>query len=177
MKTVEVRRHSERADRSADESPLTERGRQMCLALAGRDYALVVSSPALRARETAELISGKPPRIDGRLLPDIGALPRGFWESAKRIADYDELSVSHTAARRSAEAQAAVWSELAAEVEEGGRVLVASHGAVVELGAIAVAQTLGTTLEGRVFGLCEGVEIAYDAGGPTAMKLLRVPPL
>lgn len=177
MRTVEVRRHAERADRGDEESALTERGRQMCAALARRagGYALVVSSPPPRAKETAELIGGRLDRVEPRLLPPMEELPQGFWERLSGISGYVELVRSHEAARRVAEEQAALWAELAAEVADGERVLAISHGGVVELGTAAVCERLRPALEGPTFGLCEGVLVSYDGDAPAAIEALRSP--
>lgn len=64
MPILEVRRHAERADRADEASALSERGRALCRELAPRcgPYALVLASPAARAKETAERL-GRP--LDG----------------------------------------------------------------------------------------------------------------
>src|SRR5258708_8908501 len=68
MSVLEVRRHAERGMGT----PLTPRGEATARALAGTEYALVVSSPLERAMRTAELIGGRPPAAEPRLLPPIG---------------------------------------------------------------------------------------------------------
>src|SRR5258708_16818081 len=63
-----LRRHAERGMGT----PLTPRGEATARALAGTEYALVVSSPLERAMRTAELIGGRPDAPEPRLPPPIG---------------------------------------------------------------------------------------------------------
>jgi len=61
---------------SRTDIPLTEAGREAARALAlGREFALVLSSPRVRARETAEL-AGFEPEID----PDLVEIDYGDYE-------------------------------------------------------------------------------------------------
>src|SRR5439155_842639 len=61
MPLIEIRRHAERADPKNNQGSLSEAGRAMALALAKRAprFALVLSSPLPRAKETAQLIAGR----------------------------------------------------------------------------------------------------------------------
>lgn len=175
MRTIEVRRHAERADSTDEASVLTERGRQMCEVLASRaqPYALVVSSPKTRALETARLIAGRLDRVEPGLLPELHGLPFGFWEELHDLAGYRDLMASQAGARRIAEGQMALWASLVAEVEDGASVLAVSHGAVVELGGLLAAERLGRLLDGPTFGLCEGVTVNYEGVVPMAVEIVR----
>src|SRR5258708_14695476 len=68
MSVLEVRRHAERGMGT----PLTPRGEATARALAGTEYALVVSSPLERAMRTAELIGGRLPPAQPGPPPPIG---------------------------------------------------------------------------------------------------------
>ena len=59
MPVLEIRRHAERTDRGNEQSALSQGGRAMAESLAKRapKYALVLSSPLPRAKETALTIA------------------------------------------------------------------------------------------------------------------------
>jgi phosphohistidine phosphatase len=80
-------RHAEAAAGEPDElRPLTARGREQARALGRRLRAeglvpdAVVTSPLLRARETAAALALGEPRVDGRLAP--GATPAAIRDAA-----------------------------------------------------------------------------------------------
>ena len=60
MPVLDIRRHAQRINLADNQSALAPAGQQMCarLAKAAPNYALVVSSPLPRAKETAERIAG-----------------------------------------------------------------------------------------------------------------------
>ena len=80
---LEIRRHAERMNLQDNQSALSAVGRAMCdrLAKEAPQYAVVVSSPLPRAKETAERIAGRLDGTDPALLPDLGgAAARMFGE-------------------------------------------------------------------------------------------------
>jgi phosphohistidine phosphatase len=75
---VYVLRHAKAEKGEPDElRRLNDRGREQARRLAdelsGVSFDAVLSSPLLRARETAELVSGRRPEIDDRLAPGATA--------------------------------------------------------------------------------------------------------
>lgn len=176
MRALEVRRHAERADRSDEHSGLSESGRAMCLRL-GRDtpaYALVVASPLPRAMETARLIGGRLDRVEGALLPDLHGLPFGFWEGLRDLAAYWDLHRRSDGARRLGAEQAALWASLVSSLAEGESGLAVSHGAVIELGAVALAAPVSVALDGPVFGYCEGIVATFERDAAIGVRILRI---
>ena len=174
---LEVRRHAERTDRSNEQSALSPRGRAMAESLAKRvpQYALVFSSPLPRAKETAHLIAGRLDAIEPGFLPEMGGVigDRIFGEM-RTLADWAEVLREREDARKFASDQLATWARVAMRVGEKDRVLAISHGGIIELPAITLAQRLRTPLDGASFGYCEGVVITYAKGAPITIEPVRV---
>src|SRR5207245_6771176 len=147
-------------------------GREMCerLAKAAPRYALVVASPLPRAKETAERIAGRLDGIDPGLLPDIA---QGITER-RTLADWAALMRDHDDARRFAEEQLPVWSRIASRLEEKQTGLAVSHGGIIDLPAVLLAQPLGPAPGGPAFGYCEGVRVTYAKGAPAKIEALRI---
>jgi broad specificity phosphatase PhoE len=172
MATLDIRRHAQRRDLADSQSALSAAGREMCdrLAKVAPRYALVVSSPLPRAKETAERIGGRLDGIDPGLLPDIA---QGITER-RTLADWAALLRDQEDARRFAEEQLPVWSRIASRLEEKQTALAVSHGGIIDLPAVLLAQHLGTSLGGPAFGYCEGVRVTYAKGAPAKVEVLRV---
>jgi broad specificity phosphatase PhoE len=173
---LEIRRHAERIDRGDDRSALSAAGRAMCERLAkdAPKYALVVSSPLPRAKETAERIAGHLDGVDPALLPDLGGAAARMFGEMHALADWELLMRTSESARRFAEEQLPAWARIASRVGERDRVLAVSHGGIVDLPAIVVARQLGATLNGASFGYGEGVRVTYAKGAPVKIEELRV---
>jgi broad specificity phosphatase PhoE len=138
-------------------------------------FALVLSSPLPRARETARLIAGRLDAVEAGLLPEMGGVigDRIFGEM-RTLADWTEVLREREDARKFATEQLATWSRVAMRVGEKDRVLAISHGGIIELPALTLAQRLRQPLEGSSFGYCEGVVITYAKGAPTRIDALRI---
>ena len=147
----------------------------MCERLAKKmpTYALVVSSPLPRAKETAQRIAGRLDAVEAGLLPDLGGQAAQLFGEMRTLADWDRLMGQDAAARKFADEQLPVWTRLASRVGDNDRVLAISHGGIVDLPAIAIMKKLGIAIDGASFGYCEGVRITYAGGQPTAVAMLR----
>jgi broad specificity phosphatase PhoE len=174
---LEIRRHAERADMKNNESSLSPAGRTMAESLAKREpkVALVLSSPLPRAKETARLIAGRLDGVEPGFLPEMGGVigDRIFGEM-RTLADWAEILREREDARKFATDQLATWARVALRVGEKDRVLAVSHGGIIELPAITLAQRLRAPLEGASFGYCEGVVVTYAKSVPTKIEVLRV---
>ncbi|HEX9496102.1 MAG TPA: histidine phosphatase family protein [Candidatus Limnocylindria bacterium] len=168
MSVLEVRRHAERGMGT----PLTPRGEATARALAGTEYALVVSSPLERAMRTAELIGGRLDATEPGLLPDIGGA--GVFGPMATLADWRRLLRSDPKAAAFAHEQLATWARLAARVGQKDRVLAISHGGIIELPIVALAEEVGVPVDGPSFANLEGARITYDMKKRTKLELLRV---
>jgi broad specificity phosphatase PhoE len=174
---LEIRRHAERSDRGNEQSALSPGGRAMAESLAKRapNFALVVSSPLPRAKETAQLIAGRLDAVEPGFLPEMGGVigDRIFGEM-RTLADWAEVLREREDARKFATEQLATWARVAMRVGEKDRVLAVSHGGIIELPAITLAQRLRMPLEGASFGYCEGVAVTYAKGAPTKIEVVRI---
>jgi broad specificity phosphatase PhoE len=177
MPLLEIRRHAERTDRGNEESALSPAGRAMAQSLAKRapKFGLVLSSPLPRAKESALLIAGRLDATEPGLLPEMGGVigDRIFGEM-RTLADWAAVLREREDARKFATEQLATWARIAARVGDKDRVLAVSHGGIIELPALTLAQRLRTRLEGAAFGYCEGVEITYTKGAPTKIEVARL---
>jgi broad specificity phosphatase PhoE len=138
-------------------------------------YALVLSSPLPRAKETAQLLAGRLDAIETGLLPEMGgAIGDRIFGEMRTLADWAGLLQENEDARKFAAEQLATWTRIASRVGDKQRVLAVSHGGIIELPAITLARQLGKRLDGAAFGYCEGVLIDYERGAPTSIGALRV---
>ncbi len=167
MSVLEVRRHAERGLAT----PLSERGEAAARAMTVKKYALVVSSPLERAKRTAELVGGRLDAIEPGLLPDIGGA--GVFGSMATLADWRALLRSDPKARDFAHEQLATWARIAGRVGPKDVVLAISHGGIMELPIVALADELGIAIDGPSFANLEGARITYDAKKRTKLELLR----
>lgn len=138
-------------------------------------YALVLSSPLPRAKETAQTIAGRLDAIEPGFLPEMGgAIGDRIFGELRTLADWAEILREREDARKFATEQIATWARIAMRVGEKDRVLAVSHGGIIELPAITLAQRVRIPLEGASFGYCEGVVITYAKGAPTKIEVVRV---
>ena len=145
------------------------------LARRAAKFALVLSSPLPRAKETAQLIAGRLDAVEPGFLPEMGGVigDRIFGEM-RTLTDWADILREREDARKFASDQLATWARVAMRVGENDRVLAISHGGIIELPAITLTQRLRTPLEGPSFGYCEGVAIAYAKGAPRKIDTLRI---
>ena len=147
----------------------------MCekLAKTAPKYALVVSSPLPRAKETAQRIAGRLDGVEPGLLPDLGGQAAQLFGEMRTLVDWERLMARDDTARTFADEQLPVWSRLASRVKESDRVLAVSHGGIVDLPAIALMKKLGMAVDQASFGYGEGVRVTYKEGRATALEVLR----
>ncbi|HEY8824408.1 MAG TPA: histidine phosphatase family protein [Candidatus Limnocylindria bacterium] len=177
MPVLEIRRHAERTDRGNEQSALSKAGWEMAKVLSKRTgpFALVLSSPLPRAKETAQTIAGRLDGIEPGFLPEMGgAIGDRIFGEMRTLADWAEVLREREDARKFATEQLATWARVAMRVGAKDRVLAVSHGGIIELPAITLAQRLKTPLEGASFGYCEGVVVTYAKGAPTKIEVVRV---
>ena len=121
-------------------------------------FALVLSSPLPRAKETAQTIAGRLDAIEPGFLPEMGgAIGDRIFGEMRTLADWAEILREREEACKFASEQIATWARVAMRVGDKDRVLAVSHGGIIELPALTVAERLRTPLEGASFGYCEGV--------------------
>src|SRR5438552_2168894 len=177
MPLLEIRRHAQRTDRGNEESALSPGGRELAKILSKKagPFALVLSSPLPRAKETAQLIAGRLDAVEAGFLPEMGGvIGNRIFGDMRTLADWAEVLRERDDARKFATNQLATWARVAMRVGEKDRVLAISHGGIIELPAITLAQRLRSPLEGASFGYCEGVVVTYAKGAPMKIEIVRV---
>src|SRR5207245_3875427 len=166
-----------RTDRIREKIVLSLARRAMAEFLAKRaaNFAAVLSSPLPRAKETGRLIAGRLDGVEPGFLPEMGGVigDRIFGEM-RTLADWAEVLREREDACKFATEQLATWARVAMRVGEKDRVLAISHGGIIELPAITLAQRLRTPLDGASFGYCEGVVVTYANGMPTKLEAARI---
>jgi len=172
---LDIRRHAQRQNTNDQQSSLSTAGLAMCekLAKSAPKYALVVSSPLPRAKETAQRIAGRLDAVEPALLPDLGGQAAQVFGEMRTLADWSRLMARDEAARKFAEEQLPAWGRIATRVGEKDRVLAISHGGIVDLPALVIMRQLGVSIEVPSFNYCEGARITYAKGKPVAIDLLR----
>ena len=175
MPILDIRRHAQRQSLDDQQSALSTAGREMCdrLAKTAPRYALVVSSPLPRAKETAQRIAGRLDAIEPGLLPDLGSHAASLFGELRTLADWAALMTEREDARSFADEQLPVWARIASRAGEHDLVLAVSHGGIIDLPAILLMQRLGAKLEGASFGYGEGVRVTYAQGKAMAIEILR----
>ena len=176
MPVVDIRRHAQRRSLDDQQSALSTEGIALCekLATDAPRYALVVSSPLPRAKETAQRIAGRLDAADPALLPDLGSYASSIFGELHTLADWAGLLHDNAEAQRFAEEQLPAWARIASRVGERERVLAVSHGGIIELPAILLMQRLKVAVSGPSFGFGEGVRLTYAKGQPGVLEILRV---
>ena len=175
MPILDIRRHAERQNTNDQQSSLSTAGIAMCekLAKTAPKYALVISSPLPRAKETAQRIAGRLDGTEPGLLPDLGGQAAQLFGEMRTLTDWLRLLARDESARKFADAQLPVWSRIASRVKDHERVLAVSHGGIIDLPAVVLMKDLGASIDMPSFGYGEGVRITYRANKATALEVLR----
>jgi broad specificity phosphatase PhoE len=172
MKVLEHRRHSRR---DPGGSHLNREGVALAQRV-GRELApfdRVVTSPKPRAVETAvafgcavdaveEELAGMPDEIESAL------------DGEGSFAEYAVAGRRHPEVRRFMERQAELWEQELSRVPDRGRLLLVSHGGLIELGALGALPVPAAGF-GPALGLVEGVRLYWD-GRFVGGEVLRVSP-
>lgn len=175
-RSIEVRRHAERASARDDVGSLSRAGHDMARRLRQpeRSFALVISSSRERARDTAMAIADRVDEVDDVISgsPD-DALTQAQYDSMRSQAAVMELLAMSAPSRRFAEGQVAFWERVAGRIREGETALIVTHGGNIELAAALVASRLDTHIGALPLGYCEGVRVLYERGAPVGIE--RIP--
>ena len=175
MPILDIRRHAQRQNTNDQQSALSTAGVAMCEKLAkdAPKYALVVSSPLPRAKETAQRIAGRLDAVEPALLPDLGGQAAQLFGEMRTLADWSGLLARDGQARKFTEEQLPAWVRIVSRVGEKDRVLAISHGGIVDLPAVVLLGAVGASIDVPSFGYCEGLRVTYAKGKPVAVEVLR----
>jgi len=175
MRVVEHRRHSRR---ESGDVHLSRAGRALARRVAATigPFDRVVTSPKHRAVETAEALGFA---VDATL-PELAEMPDDVGLSDdvlgdRSFADYVRAVERSEAVAEYAHRQAELMrQQLARLTDPDGRLLMVSHGGVIELGA-AAARPEEARDWGGPLGHLEGVRLYLDRGKWVRGEVLRVP--
>jgi broad specificity phosphatase PhoE len=174
MRVIEHRRHSLRDPAGIH---LNRAGIALARRLAptlGR-FDRVVSSPKPRAIETAEALGFT---VDA-VVPELGVMPDDVGIAVDELhprsfGDYVRLAERSEAMAEYAQQQATLMREELEQVRDGGRLLMVSHGGIIEFGA-AAARPGDAVNWGEPVGYLDGIRLSLSRGGWVRGEVLRVP--
>ena len=182
MKTVELRRHSIRGE-SKDLSPYglqlareARRGLQEA-------YALVLSSPKTRCRQTVEAFGFRRYLIEERLGPLDYAPFDDFEKAIRKMRRKKQLSWIEAAfripeaspeLREAGKAVVKTAADIAAFLHDGETALAVTHGDIPELAALTVAPSFELKHLGRPLSFCEGVALRFEGDKLVNANVLRL---
>lgn len=173
--TIDVRRHAERASGPDAVGGLSAAGTAVARRLrpSGRGFALVVSSPRDRARDTAIALAGRVDEIAQILdvAPDEVLTQAQYDALRSQDAAAGFLSASATT-RRFAEHQLSFWENVGRRISDGDGALLVTHGGNVELTAVMLARSLQASVEPLPLTYCEGVRVRFEQGRLVGLERL-----
>jgi broad specificity phosphatase PhoE len=173
MKIIEHRRHAKRTKPSPHLNSEGVRAARKLGNSAG-PVARVVTSPKKRAVETAVAMGFA---IDDTIdvLKDIPEALNDYISHDAGFAAFYEAIAETPEADRFLRKLRNVFERELEKIPDGGRLLVVSHGGVVEWSALAclpeLARALGNPLE-----TAEGIELTWDRGKFVSVRALRQGP-
>lgn len=175
MRLLEHRRHSLR---EAGTPHLSPRGVELARRVGATigPFDRVVTSPKPRAVETAIELGL---RVDAEV-PELGTMPDDAGVPIEpgalgSFAEYAELFHRSRIAAQYGREQLAVWLRELDRLPDGGRLLLVSHGGLIEFGAAAA---LGTRIAtwGPVLGPLDGVRIVRHGSRWIRGEVVRASP-
>jgi broad specificity phosphatase PhoE len=181
--TVDIRRHSytKKGVLRGRGSHLSQEGIDLAQRIGERSgpYDRVLTSRIPRTFETAIAMGFA---VDDQLeslgdIPaeaqqEIGHHERWSWEEP--FVQFARLVEQGGPTAQMARQQVQVWTEALRSVPQHGRVLIISHGRVIETGLVAAVPTGDYRGWGKPFHHCEGVRLTYADGVFSVEQFLRV---
>lgn len=174
MRVVEHRRHSRRDPLGIH---LNRVGVELARRIAPRigPFDRVVTSPKPRAVETAQALGFT---VDATL-PELGMMPDDVGLSVDELhprsfADYVQIADRSEAMAEYAAGQAKLMRDELERLPDGGRLLMVSHGGIIEFGAAAARP--GDAMDwGEPLGYLEGIRLSLDRGKWVRGEVVRAP--
>jgi broad specificity phosphatase PhoE len=185
MRMIEIRRHSftKKGEGRGKGSHLSAEGVALARKIGGEigPFDLVLTSPVSRALETAlamgfavddqlEALGDLSPAV----LAEVGHHERWAWEEP--FVAFAHFVRQDGPTTRMGERQREAWVRALESVSTGGRVLIISHGRIIESGLVTCVPDGDFAAWGPSFRHCEGVRITFDEGRFQEVQLLRVLP-
>ncbi|EPJ54417.1 MAG: hypothetical protein OFPI_06640 [Osedax symbiont Rs2] len=171
-RTLEIRRHSMRDKPGAH---LNTRGIALAelVASCSQAFDLVITSDIPRAIETAQAMGCA---VDEQQRA-LGYLPAIVFEQINWpscIADVADITAKNKPCQTFAQLQAKLWLDISNKLSPGGKALIITHGAFIDLGLIATLPSVDYKELGPAFGYCEGIRLVFDQE-LVDFEMLRVP--
>jgi len=185
MRTLEVRRHAstKKGEGRGKGSHLSTEGVALARKIGAEigPFGLVLTSPVPRALETAiamgfavndqpEALGDLPPAV----LEEVGHHERWAWQQP--FVTFARLVRQGGPTTRMGERQRDVWVRALESVPAGGRVLIISHGRIIESGLVTCIPDGDFGAWGASFHHCEGVRMTFAGGRFQGVQLLRLSP-
>jgi broad specificity phosphatase PhoE len=183
MRTIEIRRHActKKGEGRGKGSHLSAEGVALARQVGGEigPFDLVLTSPVPRSLETAvamgfavndqlEALGDLSPAVSA----EIGHHERWAWEEPFVTFAHFVRQGGPTA--RMGERQREAWVRALESVAEGGRVLIISHGRIIEAGLVTCVPDGDFVAWGASFHHCEGARMTFAEGRFQGAQLLRV---
>jgi broad specificity phosphatase PhoE len=172
MRTLEVRRHTMRTRPGKHLSQAGVELARRCGNSMG-PFDRVVTSKLPRAFETAIAMGFA---VDDQigLLGSIGeAVSDEFdWTHGFPAVANAVQHGSQTAAYTAKQAQR--WHSIVADLPDGSRTLIISHGGIIEAGAVGCLPDADHAAWGRALDYCEGVRLLHDGARFTGIEIIRL---
>jgi broad specificity phosphatase PhoE len=185
MRMIEIRRHAntKKGEGRGKGSHLSTEGVALARQIGAEigSFNLVLTSPVPRALETAIAMGfAVDDQLDvlGELSPavveEIGHHERWAWE--KPFATFAHFVRQGGPTAIMGERQKEAWVRALESVPSGGRVLIISHGRIIESGLVSCIQDGEFAAWGAAFHHCEGVRMTFEEGRFQDVQLRRVLP-
>ncbi len=183
MRTIEIRRysHTKKGEARGKGSHLSQSGVDLARRVGGTTgpFDLVLTSAIPRTLETAIAmgfgVHVQVPAL-GEISPEvhdeIGHHQRWAWDDP--FVEFASLTKRGGATARMGQVQVAIWREALESVLSDGRVLVVSHGRVIEVGLVAAVAEADLVTLGGPFQHCEGARLTYGAGRFFDVQFMRL---
>ena len=183
MRSIEIRRHSytKKGAARGKGSHLSAEGVALARMIGATigPFDLILTSPSPRTLETAIAMGfAVDDQLDalGDIAPEvvdkIGHHDRWTWETP--FVRFAQVVAQAGATARMGQRQQQAWVQALESVPPDGRVLVISHGRVIEVGLVTCLPDGDFAVWGIPLRHCEGVRMQYVAGRFTDVHFLRV---
>ena len=185
MRTIEIRRHAytKKGEARSKGSHLSPEGVALARRIGGEigPFDLVFTSPVPRALETAiamgfavndqlEALGDLSPAV----LAEIGHHERWAWDEP--FVTFAHFVRQGGPMAQMGQRQRDAWMRALESVPSGRRVLIISHGRIIESGLVTCIPDGDFAAWGASFHHCEGVRMTFDEGRFQGAQLLRVLP-
>lgn len=184
MGIIEIRRHSytKKGLGRGKGSHLSAEGIALARTLGATigPFERVFTSPSPRALETAiamgfavdeqlEALGDIPMAV----VDEIGHHDRWSWDAP--FMRFAEVVAAGGATAQMGQRQYAAWRHALESLSPDGRVLIISHGRVIEAGLVVCLPDGDFASWGAPFQHCEGVRLRYEAGRFSDVQFVRLP--